>query len=72
MTDFTIGNVQVTDLTGLDGTGQPTVTKRVTFYVGKNGPFILSYKPSEYSSEKVLTDMKAQVATLEAIHAGIA
>jgi hypothetical protein len=72
MTDFTINNVQVTDRSDFDANSQPIVTKRVTFYVGKNGPFILSYKPSEYSSEKVLTDMKAQVATLEAIHAGIA
>ena len=72
MHDYTIGNVQVTDITGFDAQAQPTVTKRVTFYVGKNGPFLLHYKPSEYLPERVLADMKAQVATLEAIHAGIA
>lgn len=72
MQDFTITNVQVTDIAGFDANAQPTVTKRVTFYVGKNGPFILSYKQSDYSADNVLADMKAQVATLEAIRAGIA
>jgi hypothetical protein len=72
MHDYTISNVQVADITGFDAQAQPTVTKRVTFYVGKNGPFLLHYKPSEYSSERVLADIAAQRATLEAIHVGIA
>lgn len=67
MQDHTINQIHVQDITGTDANLQPTVTKRVTFYVGKNGPFVLTYKPSEYSADQVQRDMEKEVATLNAI-----
>jgi hypothetical protein len=47
----------------------PIAQKRVTFFVGTNGPFVKNYKLTEYSDEKVIADMTAEVNTLRAIGA---
>jgi hypothetical protein len=50
--------------------GQPTqAVKRVTFFVGGNGPFIKQYPLTEYTDEKVITDMQKEVDTLRAVGA---
>ncbi len=55
------------DVPGLDANAQPTVTKRVTFYAGKNGPFTLMYTAHNYTPDQVKADMEKEVATLRAI-----
>ena len=68
MWDYTIGSLLVQDVTGVDTALQPTVTKRVTFMVGRNGPFTLTYSPAQYSAERVLEDINKEVAILRALH----
>jgi hypothetical protein len=70
MHEFAINQVQVVDVQTIDNNLQPTITKRVSFYVDKQGPFILFYKPSDYSADKVKQDMQHQVTTLQAIIGG--
>jgi hypothetical protein len=72
MQDLTICNIHVQDVTGFDANSQPTVTKRVTFYVGKNGPFILNYTHQNYSAEQVQADMDKEAATLRTLTSGAA
>lgn len=67
MQDYTINSVHVQDVTGMDAGGNATITKRVTYYVGKNGPFVLNYAHGEYNAERVTRDMEAEVSTLRAI-----
>lgn len=69
MQDYSVQNVQVQDIQGLDPQGQPTVTKRVTYNVGRNGPFFLNYTRADYTPEKVSADIQREVDTLKAIHA---
>jgi hypothetical protein len=66
---YEINGVQVSDLPGVNPAGQPTVSKRVTFYVGKNGPFFLTYTPADYNASTVLDDMRKEAETLQAIGA---
>lgn len=69
MESYDINGVQVSDVPGISPGLQPIVTKRVTFYVGKNGPFFLNYAPGEYSAAQVLDDMRKEADTLRAIGA---
>jgi hypothetical protein len=69
MQDYTITQLRVQDVTGLDASAQPTVTKRVTFNIGKHGPFTVTYKASEYSADAVKADIEKEAATLRAIDA---
>lgn len=69
MEDYEIKNVQVQDITGLDAQGNVTRTKRVTYQVGKNGPFVLDYPAAEYTAEKVKADMQKECDILKAIGA---
>jgi hypothetical protein len=71
MHDFTVNQVQVSNIQSLDSNMQTTTTTRVTFYVGKDGPFILFYKQSDYNAEKVAADINHQVATLQAIKSAV-
>ena len=67
MQDYTITQIHVQDITGTDANLQPTVTKRVTFYVGKQGPFVRNYSVHDYTPEKVSADMAAEADTLKQI-----
>ena len=67
MADFTIQNVSVRDVVGINGALQPTVSKQVTYYIGKNGPFILTYPIGAYSADAVNADMQKEVDTLKGI-----
>lgn len=69
MQDYAIRDVTVQDISGINGALQPTVSKRVTFYVGGSGPFYLTYSPAEYDAGVVLADMQKEVDTLKAIGA---
>jgi hypothetical protein len=68
MWDYTISNVHVQDVEGVDAALQPVIRKRVTYMVGKHGPFVLNYKASEYSAAQLQQDMDKEVATLRALH----
>ncbi len=68
MWDEVISQVHVQDVPGVDANLQPTKTKRVTFMVGKNGPFTLTYTPGEYTAERVEQDIRKEVTTLRALH----
>lgn len=67
MKDFNVNGVSVMDVTGINGALQPTVQKRVTFYVGNSGPFYLTYELKDYSADRVLADIGREVDTLKAI-----
>lgn len=69
MDTYEINGVSVADVPGTSPGFQPIVIKRVTFYVGKNGPFFLNYAPSDYSASQVLDDMRKEAETLRAIGA---
>jgi hypothetical protein len=69
MDAYDLNGIQVSDLVGINPAGGPTVSKRVTFYVGKNGPFFLTYAPADYSASQVLDDMRKEAETLRAIGA---
>lgn len=69
MEDYAIKNVRVQDIPGLDLNGNTTITKRVTYQVGINGPFTLDYPAAEYTAAKVQADMQREVETLKAIGA---
>lgn len=68
MWDYTIGSIHIQDVTGVDTNLQPTVTKRVSFMVGNQGPFVLNYPAAQYSAERVKEDIQKEVETLRAIH----
>jgi hypothetical protein len=67
--DYAIHGVTVSDETGINNAFQPTVTKKVTFYVGGNGPFFLNYAPGTFDAGTVLDDMQRQADVLRAIGA---
>jgi hypothetical protein len=69
MGDYSIRDVTVQDISGINGALQPTVSKRVTFYVGGSGPFFLTYAPDQYDAGVVLADMQKEADTLKAIGA---
>jgi hypothetical protein len=69
MQDYAIRDVTVQDISGINNALQPTVSKRVTYYVGGSGPFFLTYAPDKYDAGVVLADMQKEVDTLKAIGA---
>jgi hypothetical protein len=69
MDAYDINGVQVSDSPGISPGFQPIVQKRVTFYVGKNGPFFLTYDVKDYCASQVLEDMRKEAETLRAIGA---
>ena len=70
MTDsYAITGVRVQDNFALNDQAVSVLRKRVTFYVGSNGPFTLDYSPGEYTADKVRADMEKEVETLRAIGA---
>lgn len=69
MEEYAIRDVTVQDIAGINGALQPTVSKRVTFYVGGNGPFFLEYPPAQFEAGIVLADMQKQADALRAIGA---
>lgn len=64
---------EVTSVTTSDGTdfemqpGVPLRVRNVVFYIGRQGPFRKVYKLGEYSAERVIADMQAEVDNLKAI-----
>jgi hypothetical protein len=67
--DFSINQVRIRDVVGTNAAFQPTVSKQVTFYVGTDGPFHLTYHPAEITAERIRQDMQKQVELSRAIHA---
>jgi hypothetical protein len=64
-----VTSVTVTDNVQMAPGQHPVRIKRVTFYVGRNGPFVKSYPITAYSDAAVIADMTAEVNTLKAIGA---
>lgn len=69
--DYSITGLTVSDIAGINAALQPTTSKRVTFYVGTRGPFYLTYQQAEYSADKVIEDVQAEVSRLKQIDAGL-
>jgi len=69
--DYTISSLGVSEVAGVNPALQPTVLKRVVFYVGQRGPFYLSYAQADYSPEVVIQDVQKQVDELRKIDAGL-
>jgi hypothetical protein len=68
MWDYTINTVHVQDIEGVDTNLQPTVRKRVTYMVGKQGPFVLNYAAGQYTADQAAQDMEKEVAALRTLH----
>jgi lipopolysaccharide export system protein LptA len=64
-----VTSVTVTDNVQMNPGQHPVRVKRVTFYVGSNGPFVKSYPITAYSDAAVIADMVKEVDTLKAIGA---
>jgi hypothetical protein len=68
--DPLVKNVTVKDSPGFDiGTLRSTPQKVVTFNVGSNGPFSLTYAAADYTQERVQQDIQKEVDTLRGIGA---
>jgi hypothetical protein len=68
--DSLVKIVSVRDSPGFDiGTLTPHQNKIVTFMVGSNGPFTLTYRGTDYTQEKVQADIQAEVDTLRGLGA---
>lgn len=62
--------LSVRDSPGFDiGTLTPHTNKIVTYTVGHNGPFTLTYRASDYTQDKVQADIQSEVDTLRGIGA---
>jgi len=71
MQDYSITSLAVNDVAGVNNALQPTTTKRVTFYVGKRGPFYLDFAQADYTHDAVIQGVMGQVNTLKKIDAGL-
>jgi hypothetical protein len=59
--DLTVHDILVQDITTFTRTGQVQQQKRLTFYVGDHGPFTRNYSASEATTERIKSDIDAQV-----------
>lgn len=64
-----VTSVTVTDAMTFNPGQHPISIKRVTYYVGANGPFVKQYLAANYSDANVIADMQKEVDTLKAIGA---
>lgn len=71
MVDYSIKTLTVSNESGVNAALQPVALYRVTFYVGARGPFFLSYSPADYTPDKVIADVNAEVDRLKKIDAGV-
>ncbi len=69
MIDELIRNVRVQDSVILGEQLTPLRVKVVTYMVGTQGPFTLTYPSAEFTAERVREDMHKEVETLRAIGA---
>lgn len=68
--DALVKGITVRDTTGFNpATLTSSVSKVVTFYVGNNGPFTLTYAADKYNQQQVNADIQKEVDTLRAIGA---
>lgn len=68
--DTLVKIVSVKDSPGFDiGTLRTSQNKVVTFTVGSNGPFTLTYAAADYTQERVQADIQKEVDTLRGIGA---
>ena len=66
-------NLNVHDISVLDtatfGPGGAQVAQRkVTYFVGDHGPFVLTYNKSEATADRIKSDIQAEVEGLRSIH----
>ena len=69
MGEYAITGIRVQDVQTLSANNTPQLIKRVTYYVGTNGPFTLDYTPQEYLADRIKADMEKEVDILKAIGA---
>jgi hypothetical protein len=63
--DLTVHDIQVQDTTNFGRNGQVAQGKRVTFWVGDHGPFVLAYATKdEGNTSRIKGDIDAQVQQL--------
>ncbi len=68
MADFTLEITDMRDESSLDRSGSVSVQKRVTFYLGKFGPFVEKFPTENFSDITVRARADALRATLENLH----
>lgn len=72
MPDYTVNNLLVQDVAGVNAALQPVTLKRVSFRVGTRGPFTCDFRPGEYTADAVIAAVNKEIETLRAIDAGVA
>jgi hypothetical protein len=66
--DLAVHDIQVNDTTTFGPGGQGVPQRKVTFYVGTHGPFVLTYAAKDATAARIKSDIQAQVAELQSIH----
>jgi len=62
-----VHDITVSETTGFSRTGAVEMVKRVTFYVGEHGPFMLEYRNDTGTPEKVNSDINGKVRELRTV-----
>lgn len=70
--NYAVQNVSTSQTTRLDATNKPVTFTVVTFFIGSNGPFSLTFAPGQYSSDAVVQNITATVNALKAVDTALA
>ena len=67
--DLTVHDTTVQDTTSFGLGNQVKKGKRVTYWVGSHGPFILTYDAADATTARIISDIDAQVQQLRELSA---
>lgn len=65
--DLTVHDINLQDTTSFDRVGRVVLGKRVTFYVGDQGPFTRNYTQAEATTARIKSDIDAQVMQIREV-----
>jgi len=65
--DLTVHDIKVEDVATFGRAGQVIQQKRVTFYVGDHGPFVNTYDKAAATTDRIKSDIDAQVQQLKTL-----
>jgi hypothetical protein len=69
--DYSIKNLTVMDVMGINNALQTVARKQVTYYIGPRGPFVVSFALSDYTPDAVISAVNSEVASLHAIDSAL-
>jgi hypothetical protein len=62
--DLTVHDLVVADTTTFGAGGRVSQGKRVTFWIGSHGPFVRNYDAASATTDRIKSDIDAQVSQL--------